>query len=649
MKVYFEKPAPPPIRTSWLGGKLDAFFEAVAPGYARSRMQARRDLSQFALRAARPTLDRQLAGFGPHPNSATVQRDAVALMFEARDLAENVGFVKGHLRKTQLYGAGTLSYEPETGDAGMDSEITGFFDWFNEHAHIGGEHTLTRLFQLALMGMTRDRDSMLCFVRDPDDGLLRLQIVEADQIGELFSYTTPRPDYIQGVFMDGPRRLGYRVYDRVGDMQYANPQFVPAHDALFFFDPMRNSVRGITAYETSIQNIRDKFEILGYEKVTVKEISETGVVTYTQRGQAGGFDYDREEVAPDTGEVSYIKHSASGTREYMGIGERFDVVPHNRPSPTFQGFIKTLDMEDCMGLNLPYGFVVDPTESGGAVTRLIAHVANREFGRVQHDVLRPQLNRLRTIILADAMEHGLISRHPKFRNGFWMFPPPPTADVERESDISIREVRSGLSTRTGEWAMQGGSFRKKVQILKQEAVARRVAAIEATEELKTLGYADQTVSPDEIYANSDNPAVTAGGNEKAMEPAAGQTQLSAYAGDVAVGSLPAGIQAEIRRFTSSASTSLRVIRYGMVVAELLPKADPANLRVAREKAAAMDEAEAAEFVMSRMANKAVLLMNDRIIDGHHFLAAAERGGVSASLTVIDLSPVRFQLSAQKNY
>ena len=87
-----------------------------------------------------------------------------------------------------------------------------------------------------------------------------------------------------------------------------------------------------------------------------------------------------------------------------------------------------------------------------------------------------------------------------------MFPPPPTADIQRESDISIREVRSGLSTRTGEWAMQGGSFRKKVKILAAEAVARRVAAAEATLELKRLGYSDQVVLPDEIYANSDNPS-----------------------------------------------------------------------------------------------------------------------------------------------
>lgn len=498
MKIH-----PASVNQGWFAKKLDSFFEAVAPRYAKSRMQARVDLTQFRYRAARPSLDRELAFRGPHPNSALISRDAVRLMFEARDLTENVGFVKGHQRKVQLYGAGTLAYEPETGDSGMDSEIHEFMTFFNANAHIGGEHTLTRLVQLALVGMTRDRDSLLVFCRD-EESSLRLQLVEADQIGELFAFIN-RPNYIQGVWMDGPRRTGYEVYDRVSDFQYSDPQFIPAHDGVFFYDPLRASVRGITAYETSIQNIRDKFEILGYEKIIVKDISTRGVITYTQRARADKFDFD-DSATDESGNVSFIQHKEAGVQEYMGIGEKFEVLQHNRPSPTFQGFIKTLDMEDCLGLNLPYGFLVDVADAGGVAARLVAHVANREFERIRNDILTPALNKIRTVVLADAMERGLISRHPNFRNGSWMFPPPPTADIQRESDISIREVRSGLSTRTGEWAMQGGSFRKKVKILAAEAIARRVAAAEATKELAALGYPDQVVLPDEIYANSDNPS-----------------------------------------------------------------------------------------------------------------------------------------------
>ena len=46
-------------------------------------------------------------------------------------------------------------------------------------------------------------------------------------------------------------------------------------------------------------------------------------------------------------------------------------------------------------------------------------------------------------------------------------------------------------------------------------------------------------------------------------------------------------------------------------------------------------------------DKYILLLNDRIIDGHHHLAKAERGKITRSLPVLDLSPLRHQAAAEK--
>lgn len=488
-----------PAKTRF-GRVIDSVFEAVAPTLALARGRARTMLSADAARPSRSRAHAARIGF--NPNSQRNQRDRVTMMFEARDLAENVGFVKGHLRKVQLYSAGILSYEPHTGDKGMDSEITDYMDEWMQVAHTGLEHNFNRLIQLSVMGMTRDCDAMLVFQRDVD--MMRLQLVEADQIGELYSFSN-NPTYIAGVYRntDGTRR-GYKVYERMGDMQYGNSQFVDARDAVFFIDPMRNSIRGVTAYDTAITNIRDKFEILGFEKIIVKEISTTGIITYTERGHAEAFDYDKAVTNSD-GSISYLRHEDSGTREYMGQGEKFEVVKHDRPSNTFQGFLKMLDSENCQGLNLPYGFVVDPSEPGGVAARIIAHIANREFERVQNDVLRPNLNRIRTIILGDAIERGDLTKHPKFAQGRWMFPPPPTADIQRESDIAIRETRAGLSTYTEQYAIYGQSMEKQWDIKAQEAVLRHTLADRATKELKAIGILT-IVQPDEIATLSDNPA-----------------------------------------------------------------------------------------------------------------------------------------------
>jgi hypothetical protein len=491
----------------WLARVADKFVEAVAPQRAVARAKARTALSREGAQSSRLRNSSHRIGF--HPDSSRNQRDAVSMMFEARDLAENVGFVKGHLRKVQLYGAGTLSYVPNTGDPGMDLEISSYMNYWQSIAHTGLEHNFARLIQLALMGMVRDRDSMLVFQRDLD--MLRLQIVEADQIGELYSISNT-PGYVGGVFRNSDgTRAGYRVYDRTGDMQYrlgGNKGFIPAKDACFFIDPMRNSVRGVTAYDTSITNIRDKFEILGYEKIIVKDISTTGIITYTQSGTADTFDFDSTVQRTGTSGdqlTSYIQHREAGTREYRGLGEKFEVVKHDRPSQTFSGFLKVLDSENCQGLNLPYGFVVDPSEPGGVAARIIAHIANREFQRIQRDVLEPILNRIRTVILGDAIERKDISRHPRFAEGVWLFPPPPTADIQRESDISIREVRAGLSTYSEQYAQYGQSRREQWEIKMLEAVERHRLAWQATKILEAEGI-KSIVQPDEIASMTDNPA-----------------------------------------------------------------------------------------------------------------------------------------------
>ena len=41
-------------------------------------------------------------------------------------------------------------------------------------------------------------------------------------------------------------------------------------------------------------------------------------------------------------------------------------------------------------------------------------------------------------------------------------------------------------------------------------------------------------------------------------------------------------------------------------------------------------------------DKYVMLLNDRIVDGHHFLALAKALNISSSLRALDLTPLRFQ-------
>lgn len=126
-------------------------------------------------------------------------------------------------------------------------------------------------------------------------------------------------------------------------------------------------------------------------------------------------------------------------------------------------------------------------------------------------------------------------------------------------------------------------------------------------------------------------------------PSSDLHEFSSYIRDVPIKHLPKNVQEDIAKFIK-VKANTHVSHYGMVADELVGKADPHNLASARvnvEKG--MSKSAAADEVHKRRETKPLLMMNDRIVDGHHFLAKAIHGKVTSSLHVIDLTPARFQM------
>ena len=121
----------------------------------------------------------------------------------------------------------------------------------------------------------------------------------------------------------------------------------------------------------------------------------------------------------------------------------------------------------------------------------------------------------------------------------------------------------------------------------------------------------------------------------------GDWKFSAFIEDMAFKSLPKEVQAEVTRFVD-AKAGTPLVHYGMTVTELIGKADAENLKSARKSLGTLRASRAWEEVNGKIkaGSKYILLMNDRIVDGHHFLAKAERGAITSSLNVLDLTPAR---------
>lgn len=120
---------------------------------------------------------------------------------------------------------------------------------------------------------------------------------------------------------------------------------------------------------------------------------------------------------------------------------------------------------------------------------------------------------------------------------------------------------------------------------------------------------------------------------------------SSYSADVTVASLPKETQQDVLKFTPSVDKNDKVVQYGMVTDELLPKVDQHNWEKALKHISAerkKNKRELADRFQKKIDNKYILLMNDNVVDGHHFLAMAHVLGISCSLKVLDLTPLRFQ-------
>lgn len=115
-------------------------------------------------------------------------------------------------------------------------------------------------------------------------------------------------------------------------------------------------------------------------------------------------------------------------------------------------------------------------------------------------------------------------------------------------------------------------------------------------------------------------------------------QASAFVRDVCVKDLPADVQKDVYRFIPK-DDKLKVIQYGAVVSDLLPKVDSKNWESAKAHSKGFKDKDA---FYKKAPNKYILIVNDTIVDGHHFLAKAQAIGATNSLNVLDLTPVRFQ-------
>ena len=189
-------------------------------------------------------------------------------------------------------------------------------------------------------------------------------------------------------------------------------------------------------------------------------------------------------------------------------------------------------------------------------------------------------------------------------------------------------------------------IRKKADDLLDIMVAEQAQEQVAVPEVQGQGTdsADQTQKKDEVDALI-LPAFPDLAQPEGVDSSFGKT-ASAYTADVTIQDLPKETQADIDKLVKINNPKARIVQYGMVVDELTPKVDSHNFEMALEHInkdlASKGKRAMGDKFQDKIKSKYILMLNDRIIDGHHYLALAKALGITCSLRVLDLTAMRFQ-------
>ena len=445
---------------------LDKAIAFVNPQAAVDRLASRAKLTAFEYDATQYNRQRR----GPSSLSGAEgfrsNYDRVELLKRSRDLAENVGLIRGLLMKFASHCAGNISYQARTESPKVNTDVEAYWNEWWDKCDLSGRNTGSFLMQVAMMSMLRDGDFLFALVRD-QNGNLKLQGIEADRVGDP-NRTYTSLNLISGIHIDQETGAptGYDIYLRTFGNAYIFQTTIPASQAFHLYDPLRiDQYRGISAFHTAINDCVDLYEIIASEKMAAKLASSQAGIVKRNNNNASDLSTLTNDLNADNQGIK-LETIEPGKISYLEVNEDI-VFPDgpSRPSGAFAEFHRILLRNICMGVGIPYSFAVDPSMMSGPTARLEMQQAGRTFRRYQKLLEDKVLRPLKNIVIADGVARGLIANNlgSKSTKGIFNFGANVSIDLGRESQANIAEFRAGLTTASSIYAEKGLDFESSMR------------------------------------------------------------------------------------------------------------------------------------------------------------------------------------------
>lgn len=413
----------------------------------------------------------------------------------ARTLYENYGEVKGAIDDVTRYSVGA-GIRPQSQAGHVAGEYEQFFNEWAKNADLSGQFSFWGLQRLASLRLDIDGDIGFNMVRGANNWPF-LQAIEGHRIDG------PKNDksHFDGVAISPKTGRPSAYYVR----QEKDSKRIPARDFILVSDPKRvNQYRGVTSLSHAISDVWDTADILDYEKVGVKMRSAIGMVMVTK----GGTTDDALDIvesgytAADTGTVPWQTFDA-GMIPRLNEGEDISEFGGNQPSPAFQGFIELLMRKTAVGLGLPFEFVWNPTDAGGATQRAVLAKAQRKFNE-RGNLLDEKFNkRVWGWVISKAIKRGDLKPSSDWWKVRWQHPKKITVDVGREAKEAREDIKMGLKTLADDAGERGMDW----QEIRSQTEAENVDLIQRAQSISKQTGVDLDLALSLMSQRSANPPI----------------------------------------------------------------------------------------------------------------------------------------------
>lgn len=525
-------------------------LETIAPSYALKRLEAHVQRELFSYNASVTNRIYAPATYGQPSESTQTSRSRVVMMWEARELVENVPQARAVSRKFGQY-LTPSEYSPSTGDKDYNGLVSDYFHEWCKHCDISGRHSFKKLVQLAAEERPVDGDCGFVIRRSGNE--LRLQMVPATRIGNPNALGAESDHYFQGIIVDDfGRPTAYRIYRVTREGVYFGAEEVPASNFTHYFDPFRiDQYRGVTDFHCSSRTIRMLNEILEAEKAGVRFASQQAALIFSDRTSANPRNlFTPTPNAPllPTGQEQQNEFSQVATIRYFGSADKIEVMPA-RPSQAFAGFIAHLMHEIAIGTGIPQGVLFGTEDYTGPAVRAEFAAADRIFSRHQGILQDKVLDPIKNAVILDAIARQEIPPPPlkdgetmiaalkRATKGEWRFPAKLTIDVGRESAANMAENRQGAKSLQEIAAEQGtDAFARLDQIAAEASYIKELSTKYGVPETSIRLVTNSLPStPAAAAATGDNVAQAASDAQAASTgsatPQGGATEVSDQTND----------------------------------------------------------------------------------------------------------------------